>query len=88
MKKFAGDSFYAGLSDEEQKEWAETFYEEMIKQPDTYSDVHITTSTYAAFIKFKHNPSNLECDLSFRSGMSTTNSQLVKCVCLLTIFIW
>lgn len=68
------------MGDDEQKELAVKFHEKIISQQDVFSEIHLSTSPYVAFVKFKHIPSDLNCDISFRSGMSTTNSKLVKCV--------
>ncbi|XP_060835055.1 terminal uridylyltransferase Tailor-like isoform X1 [Rhopalosiphum padi] len=40
--------------------------------------VKIITETRIPIVRFKHDPTNFDCDLHFRSGLSVLNSELIK----------
>ena len=43
MRNFSGNTFYTGISDEEQKELVEKFYEKMVEEVATYSEFGLTS---------------------------------------------
>lgn len=57
------------------------FNKAMNAQPEVFSNIFPMPSTnFIAVLRFQHIESDLQCDLNFKSGMSTTNTKLVKYV--------
>jgi len=43
-----------------------------------YKNIHQITKAHVPIVKFVHVPTGLSCDLSFKSGISTHNTKLVR----------
>ena len=76
-----GDTFCGGLGHEREVKLVNEFNKAMKTQPEVFSNVNpLPPNNFIAVLRFQHIESDLECDLNFKSGMSTTNSKLVKYV--------
>lgn len=56
------------------------FAKEMRRHPNVFRNITPIAFAFVPIVTFTHVASNLKCDLSFRSGLSTMNSTLVKYV--------
>jgi DNA polymerase sigma len=75
----SGVSFNETMSDGEQRKMTLSLAENMMKSPKReFQDVTPITGAFVPIVKFRHRKLNLNCDLSFRSGINILNSMLVK----------
>lgn len=77
---FIADTFCGGLSNDlyAQEDLVRYFGKVFRSQKNEYKQIQLITGARVPIVKFLHAPSRLHCDLSFKSGLSTHNTKLVR----------
>lgn len=75
-----GNTFNGSLSNDlyAQEDLVRYFGKVFRSQSNEFKQVQQITGARVPIVKFLHGPSGLNCDLSFKSGLSTHNTKLVR----------
>lgn len=82
MLIFIGHTFNGEISNDMDKQvnFVKKFAEQCLLKNEEFQNVEQICDTRVPILKFYHVPTKLNCDLSFKSGLSTYNSKLIKYV--------
>jgi DNA polymerase sigma len=76
---FTANTFRGQLShDLNAQEDLVRYFGKIFRSQSEFKNIQLITAARVPIVKFLHTPSGLHCDLSFKSGLSTHNTKLVR----------
>ncbi|XP_050519951.1 uncharacterized protein LOC126893621 [Daktulosphaira vitifoliae] len=76
-----GNTFNGSISEDCDKQvfFVEKFANELTKYKTVFKNIEKICDARVPIVKFYHIPTKLNCDISFKSGLSTHNTKLIDC---------